>query len=99
MILLPTFSGRAELAAPGATVAPLTFTVALGCATAGETVIEELAVAAETVAHQLDGVQETQWQRPGRRSDGALFTVEKISRYMIHDPIHHIWDVTRTLRF
>lgn len=63
------------------------------------TVIDELAVAAETVAHQLDGVQETQWQRPGRRSDGAFFTVEKISRFMIHDLIHHIWDVTRVHRF
>ena len=61
-------------------------------------VIDALAVAAETVAHRLDGVQETQWQRPGRRSDGAFFTVETISRYMIHDPIHHIWDVTRTHR-
>jgi len=63
------------------------------------TVIDELAVAAETVARRLDGVQETQWQRPGRRSDGAFFTVERISRYMIHDPIHHIWDVTRVHRF
>lgn len=60
------------------------------------TVIDSLVVAAETVANRLDGVQEAEWQRPGRRSDGASFTVETISRYMIHDPIHHIWDVTRT---
>ena len=63
------------------------------------TVIDALAVAAETLAHRLDGVQETEWQRPGRRSNGSSFTVETISRYMIHDPIHHIWDVTRVLRY
>jgi hypothetical protein len=32
--------------------------------------------------------------RPGRRSDGASFTIDTISRYMVHDTIHHVWDVT-----
>ena len=35
-----------------------------------------------------------QWQRPGRRSDGAAFTVETFGRYFIHDPVHHLYDVT-----
>ena len=28
--------------------------------------------------------------RPGRRSDGASFTVETFGRYFMHDPIHHL---------
>ncbi len=38
-------------------------------------------------------VRGDQWERPGRRSDGASFTVETFARYMIHDPVHHLWDV------
>ncbi len=34
-----------------------------------------------------------QWQRPGRRSDGAAFTVESSMRYVLHDPVHHLHDV------
>jgi len=34
-----------------------------------------------------------QWTRTGYRSDGEAFTVESFSRYFIHDPIHHLWDV------
>jgi len=55
--------------------------------------IDELAAAAEALARQLDGVSGSMWQRPGRRSDGASFRVESIARYMVHDPIHHAWDV------
>jgi hypothetical protein len=36
----------------------------------------------------------SQWQRTGRRSDGASFTVETFARYLIHDPVHHLYDVT-----
>ena len=60
--------------------------------------VEELAAAAATVAAQLDGVSGADWQRPGRRSDGASFTVETLARYMIHDPVHHVWDITHTPR-
>jgi hypothetical protein len=35
-----------------------------------------------------------QWERTGSRSDGAHFTVESFGRYFIHDPIHHLYDVT-----
>ena len=58
-------------------------------------VIAELIAAAGRVATQLDGVSGATWQRRGRRGDGAAFTVESIARYMVHDPIHHIWDVTK----
>ena len=33
------------------------------------------------------------WLRTGTRSDGARFTLDTFVRYMLHDPIHHIWDV------
>ena len=31
---------------------------------------------------------------PRRRSHGAAFTVETFGRYFMHDPIHHLDDVT-----
>jgi hypothetical protein len=50
--------------------------------------------AALVLATAFDAVESEQWSRPGRRSDGAAFTVTSFARYMIHDPIHHLWDVT-----
>jgi hypothetical protein len=58
-------------------------------------VVGELADAAEGLASRLDRVENQQWERPGRRSDGASFTVDSIARYMVHDTIHHVWDVER----
>ncbi|MFC3690038.1 DinB family protein [Aquipuribacter hungaricus] len=60
------------------------------------------AVAADTVAfgHALaarfDALDEAAWQRAGRRSDGASFTVESFGRYLLHDPVHHLHDVGGT---
>jgi hypothetical protein len=54
----------------------------------------ELRTAAEMLADDFDAVAGEQWRRPGRRSDGAAFTVESFARYLIHDPVHHLWDVT-----
>jgi hypothetical protein len=34
-----------------------------------------------------------EWSRPGRRSDGATFTVNSLSRYLLHDIVHHLHDV------
>jgi hypothetical protein len=56
--------------------------------------VHALSRAAEALAVRLEGVSATDQQRPGRRSDGASFTVDTIARYMIHDPLHHLWDVT-----
>ncbi len=58
-------------------------------------VVAALATGAAAMAQRLEGLTAAQWQRPGRRSDGSIFTVATIARYMIHDPIHHVWDVTR----
>jgi hypothetical protein len=60
-----------------------------------QTVVTELVAAADLLATRLDGVSGEAWQRPGRRSDGATFTVAILARYMVHDPIHHVWDVTK----
>ena len=57
------------------------------------TVADELAAAAETIAASFDNVRRSEWTRPGRRSDGASFTVETFARYFVHDPLHHLHDV------
>lgn len=59
-------------------------------------VTAELRAAGERLAARFEGVREEEWQRMGRRSDGARFTVETFGRYFIHDPIHHLHDVTGT---
>jgi len=58
-------------------------------------VAEELVAAAAALAEAFDGVPEDALGRTGRRSDGARFTTETLGRYFIHDPVHHLWDVTR----
>jgi DinB superfamily len=58
------------------------------------TVAAEIPVAAETLAARFDSLSAEQWQRTGHRSDGAHFTVETFARYFIHDPVHHLFDVT-----
>ncbi|MFJ8625677.1 DinB family protein [Kitasatospora sp. NPDC093550] len=54
----------------------------------------ELAEAAERLAAAFERVAGEQWRRTGTRGDGARFTVESFSRYLIHDPVHHLFDVT-----
>ena len=53
-----------------------------------------LSDAAQALASRFAGVTGAQWQRTGRRSDGASFTVDTFARYLIHDPVHHLYDVT-----
>jgi DinB family protein len=57
-------------------------------------VAAELMQAAGTLAAHFDALSPEQWQRTGARSDGAHFTVESFARYFIHDPVHHLYDVT-----
>lgn len=60
------------------------------------TVARELTQAASVIAASFDRVAGSQWQRTGMRSDGARFTVDTFARYMVHDPVHHLWDVDPT---
>ena len=57
------------------------------------TVSVEVGEAADKLATRFDGVVGDQWQRKGHRGDGAEFTVSTFARYLIHDPVHHLWDV------
>lgn len=54
----------------------------------------EIAEAATVIADRFAGLAPEQWQRTGRRSDGAAFTVTSFARYFLHDVVHHIYDVT-----
>ena len=56
-------------------------------------VANELVDAAETLARRFDAIEPEQWSRRGYRSDGSAFTIESIARYLMHDPVHHLWDV------
>lgn len=53
----------------------------------------ELMEAAERLAERFDGVVGEQWDRTGYRGDGAAFTIISFARYLIHDPVHHLWDL------
>ncbi|MGH9275700.1 MAG: DinB family protein [Acidimicrobiales bacterium] len=56
-------------------------------------VVTDLEVAGARLADSFAAVSGDQWQRTGGRSDGARFTVDSFARYLLHDPVHHIWDV------
>lgn len=56
-------------------------------------VVPDLLEAAEVVARWYDRVPDDGWTRPGRRSNGSVFTVESLGRYHLHDLVHHRWDV------
>ena len=56
-------------------------------------VATELVHAAESLADRFGAVSSEQWARRGFRSDGSAFTVESIAQYLMHDPVHHLWDV------
>ena len=57
-------------------------------------VATELSEAAERLAAAFAAVAGDQWLLPGARGDGARFTVDTFARYLVHDPIHHLHDVT-----
>jgi hypothetical protein len=60
-------------------------------------VASQLVSAADALAATFDTVEGAAWNRRGRRSDGANFTVDTFARYLIHDPIHHLQDVASDL--
>jgi hypothetical protein len=57
------------------------------------TVADELAAEAGATAAAFAAVRPDQWERPGRRSNGSLFTVRTFAIYFLHDIEHHIHDV------
>ncbi|WP_432479227.1 class I SAM-dependent methyltransferase [Nocardioides sp. GXQ0305] len=57
-------------------------------------VASAVVAAADRVASGYEEVADQQWQRTGRRSDGARFTVDTFARYHLHDVVHHAHDVS-----
>lgn len=60
------------------------------------TVAREYASAAEALAAAFDSVSGDQWRRRGTRSNGSQFTVATVAIYLMHDLLHHEWDVAAT---
>jgi hypothetical protein len=58
-------------------------------------VSSQLIEAGLAIARAFDAVPADAWGRTGRRGDGARFTVETLARYFIHDPVHHLHDVSK----
>lgn len=59
------------------------------------TVGSEVLAAGERIADEFERLEPEVWGRTGRRSDGATFTVETFAKYLLHDVVHHVWDVSR----
>ena len=59
------------------------------------TVRADLVQAGRALAARFDTVRGDGWTRTGRRSDGSDFTVATFGTYLLHDPVHHLWDVRR----
>jgi len=57
-----------------------------------------LVAAAYALSDLYDSVPPLSWQRRGRRSDGASFTIESLARYQLHDVVHHLHDVRSAAR-
>lgn len=55
----------------------------------------ELAEAASVVGGAFAAVRADSWGRPGRRSNGSVFTVDTLGRYFVHDLVHHAHDIGR----
>jgi hypothetical protein len=56
-------------------------------------VAEEIDVAGQAAAAAFTGLSAEQWSRPGRRSNGSMFTTETLGIYYLHDVAHHLYDV------
>ena len=57
-------------------------------------VAAELDAAAARILATISDVSDEQWSRPGRRSNGSVFTVRTLIQYFAHDLVHHAHDVT-----
>ena len=57
-------------------------------------VADELVERAAAVSRTYGSVEGPQWDRPGRRSNGSVFTVDTLARYHLHDVEHHLHDVS-----
>ena len=58
-------------------------------------VAQELTREAELTAAAFDAVEPSELSRPGRRSNGSVFTVGTFAVYFLHDIEHHVYDIQR----
>jgi hypothetical protein len=58
-----------------------------------ESVAEQLTDRARHASAVFAAVPEHGWDRRGRRSNGSVFSLDSLGRYMIHDVVHHLADV------
>lgn len=56
-------------------------------------VAAEIEAAGVPAAAAFSGLTAQQWSRPGRRSNGSVFTMETLGLYYLHDVQHHLHDV------
>lgn len=57
-------------------------------------VAAELMSAALSFGSRVRSLSPAQLERRGRRADGVEFTATTFSQYLLHDVVHHLWDVT-----
>jgi hypothetical protein len=57
-------------------------------------VADELSAAAQHTAQRFADVRADEWDRTGRRSNGSVFTVHTLGRYLLHDLVHHAHDIS-----
>ena len=55
----------------------------------------QLSNQAEAIAAVFDSVEPDQLSRPGRRSNGSVFTIGTFAVYFLHDVEHHVYDIQR----
>ena len=56
-------------------------------------VADEIVERAEWFAQAYAGVRDDEWERRGRRGDGADFTLRTLGIYTAHELVHHAHDV------
>jgi DinB superfamily len=59
-----------------------------------EVVAIECTSAGDSAAARFEDLPDDAWTRPGRRSNGSVFTVDSIGRYFLHDLTHHLHDIS-----
>lgn len=57
-------------------------------------VADEIAERAGWFAQAYAGVRDDEWERRGRRGDGADFTLRTLALYTAHELVHHAHDVS-----
>jgi hypothetical protein len=57
----------------------------------------ELDIESERIADDFASVRPDEQSRPGRRSNGSVFTVATLAKYFLHDVEHHAYDVSPSL--